>query len=247
MNQVEHVRWIREVISKINPFYDREMLLFFAFVFLLPGWQESSGNLTFVAMDFNAIIDLGPVQTSLVELIAVFFGLLSVWNMKKENILVYPFGIINVAIYVYICYSSKLYAYAGINVFYAFMSIYGWYSWTTRDNNDKPIRITSLSWKQYILCALAILALFVILRLLLVNYTDSKLPSLDAFTTGIYIIAMLLLAFKKIEHWILWITGDVISIGLFAYENLYFSSIQFLIFTIIAVLGFLEWRIKLIK
>ncbi|MEI6455282.1 MAG: nicotinamide riboside transporter PnuC [bacterium] len=198
-------------------------------------------------MDFSTAINMGPIRTTLVELIAVFFGLLSVWNMKKENILVYPFGIINVAIYVYICYASKLYAYAGINIFYAFMSIYGWYSWSARDKDDKPIRITSLSWKMYLLYTLIIFVLFVILRIILVSYTDSTLPTLDAVTTAIYIIAMLLLAFKKIEHWILWIAGDVISIGIFASEKLYFSSFQFFIFTIIAALGFLEWRIKLIK
>lgn len=198
-------------------------------------------------MDFNAVITLGPVQTTFLELIAVLFGLLSVWNMKKENILVYPFGIINVAVYVYICYQSKLYAYAGINVFYALMSIYGWYSWTVRDKDDKAIRITSLGLKQYLLCSLLILLLFFLLRYMLMRFTDSSVPTWDAMTTAIYIIAMLLLAFKKIEHWILWITGDVISIGLFAFEKLYFSSFQFFVFTIIAVLGFLEWRIKLTK
>jgi nicotinamide mononucleotide transporter len=198
-------------------------------------------------MDLNTLITLGPVQTTYLELLAVFFGLLSVWYMKKENLLVYPFGIINVAIYVYICFQSKLYAYAGINVFYAMMSIYGWYSWTRKDPDEKTIRITSFSWKQDILLAVVILILFVILRALLIRFTDSTVPSWDAITTAIYILAMLLLAFKKIEHWILWITGDLISIGLFAYERLYFSSFQFFVFTIIAVLGFIEWRIKLVK
>jgi len=198
-------------------------------------------------MDFNTLIEFGPVQTTPIEIIAVVFGLLSVWKMKKENILVYPFGIINVLIYVYICFQTKLYAYAGINVFYAIMSVYGWYKWTIKGKDDRPVRITSCSVKQYFFYSLIILILFVLLRLILTRLTDSMVPTWDALTTAIYIIAMLLLAFKKIEHWILWITGDVISIGLFAYEKLYFSSFQFLIFTIIAILGFLEWRIKLIK
>lgn len=198
-------------------------------------------------MDFNALIEFGPIQTTPIELIAVFFGLLSVWNMKKENILVYPFGIINVLIYVYLCFHAKLYAYAGINVFFGIMSVYGWYKWTSRDKDDLPVRITNCSGKEYIFYCLAILVIFVILRTLLIRFTDSKLPTWDALTTAMYIIASLLLAFKKIEHWILWITGDIISIALFASEKLYFSSLQFLIFTIVAILGFLEWRIKLIK
>jgi len=198
-------------------------------------------------MNLNELIEIGPLQTTPIEIIAVVFGLLSVWKMKQENILVYPFGIINVLVYVYICFQSKLYAYAGINVFYAVMSVYGWYKWTARDRNDQSIRITSCSGKQYLLFIVLIFVIFLLLRFLLTSLTDSLMPTLDALTTAIYIIAMLLLAFKKIEHWILWISGDVISIGLFAYEKLYFSSFQFLVFTIIAILGFLEWRIKLIK
>lgn len=198
-------------------------------------------------MDLNTLLELGPIQTTPIELIAVFFGLWSVWNMKKENILVYPLGILNVLIYVYICYQTKLYAYAGINVFYAIMSIYGWYNWVRKGPEDKPVRISSCSRKQYLLFGFVILLLFVLLRIFLIRYTDSSVPTWDALTTAIYVIAMFLLALKKIEHWILWISGDIISIGLFASQHLYFSSLQFLVFTIIAVLGFLEWRIKLVK
>ena len=89
-------------------------------------------------MDFP--ISIAGTQTSVVELVAVFFGLLSVWSMKKESILAYPFGIINVLIYVYICFSAKLYAYAGINVFYAVMSAYGWYNWARRDRKMKGLK-----------------------------------------------------------------------------------------------------------
>jgi nicotinamide mononucleotide transporter len=186
-------------------------------------------------------------QTSAMELFAVAFGLMSVWSMKKESILAYPFGIINVLVYVYICFSAKLYAYAGINIFYAVMSVYGWYNWTRKDGQSQVIRITRLTQKQLWIYASAILLFFLILRILLVRFTDSVVPTWDALTTAIYIIGMWLLAFKKIENWIAWIAGDIISVALFAFEKLYFSSFQFLIFTIIATLGFLEWRKKLLQ
>jgi nicotinamide mononucleotide transporter len=195
-------------------------------------------------MDF-AVTVLGA-QTTLVELFAVACGLLSVWFMKKENILVFPFGIVNVLIYVYICYSAGLYAYAGINVFYAGMSIYGWYNWVRRGAEDESLKISRLSRRNILIYLGLIAFFFVILRMLLVAITDSVVPTLDALTTAIYIIGMWLLARKKIENWILWITGDVISVGLFAFEKLYFSSFQFLVFTIIAVFGFIEWRKKLL-
>ena len=193
------------------------------------------------------MIEFGPFKTTVVEIIAVAFGLASVWSMKKENILAFPFGIINVLIYVYICFLSKLYAYASINVFFAVMSVYSWYNWSRKDQNKENIKISSCSLKELILDTAALGFFFIILRILLIKYTDSIVPTWDALTTAIYIIAMWLLARKRIENWIGWIIGDTISIGLFAYERLYFSSFQFLVFTIIAILGFIEWRTKLLK
>ena len=198
-------------------------------------------------MDLNFLIEFGPFKTTVVEIIAVAFGLGSVWSMKKESIFAFPFGIINVLIYVYICFVSKLYAYAGINVFFAVMSIYGWYNWSRKDQNKGNIKISRCSPKELILDIAALMFFFIILRIVLINYTDSIVPTWDALTTAIYIIAMWLLARKRIENWIGWIVGDTISIGLFAFERLYFSSFQFLVFTIIAILGFIEWRTKLLK
>lgn len=198
-------------------------------------------------MFFNYLIGFGPVQTTPIELFAVAFGLLSVWSMKKESILAFPFGIINVLVYVYICFSAKLYAYAGINLFYFVMSVYGWYNWLRQDGNEEKIRITACSLRERLVYGFAIIVFFILLRILLVRFTDSIVPTWDAITTAIYIVGMWLLARKKIENWILWIAGDLISIFLFAYEKLYFSSFQFLVFTIIAVLGFLEWRKKLTR
>jgi nicotinamide mononucleotide transporter len=203
-------------------------------------------NQIIIQMDINYLIEFGPFKTTIIEIIAVAFGLASVWSMKKESILAFPFGIINVLVYVYICFLSKLYAYASINVFFAVMSIYGWYKWSRKDQNSESIRITRCSVKELILDSVVLIIFFVILRIVLIKFTDSIVPTWDALTTAIYIIAMWLLARKRIENWIAWIIGDTISIGLFAYEGLYFSSFQFLVFTIIAVLGFIEWRKKLI-
>ena len=198
-------------------------------------------------MFLNYLIQLGPVQTTPVELIAVFFGLFSVWSMKKESILAFPFGIINVLIYVYICFVTKLYAYASINVFYFVMSVYGWYNWLRTGDNEEKIKISVCSKKARIGNTIAIPIFFIVLLILLKRFTDSVVPVWDALTTAIYIIGMWLLARKKLENWIFWIIGDFISIFLFAYEKLYFSSFQFLVFTIIAVLGYLEWKSKLVK
>jgi len=198
-------------------------------------------------VDPLSLINLGPFQTSLAELTAVFFGLLCVWFMKKESILVFPFGIINVLIYVYICYTQKLYAYAAINVFYFFMSVYGWYNWLRKSSGETVVKVSRCGNRELAVNGLALITFFLILRWALIQFTDSVLPSIDAFTTAIYIIGQWLLTRKRIENWLFWIAGDVISIGLFAYQGLYFSSLQFLVFTIIAIFGFIEWRKKLVS
>ena len=193
----------------------------------------------------NLLIEFGPVKTTLIELIAVAFGLASVWSMKKESILAFPFGIINVLIYVYICFISKLYAYAAINIFFAVMSIYGWYNWSVKGKDEETISISDTRKQEIIGNLIAFVLFFLVLWLILARFTDSVVPFWDGLTTAIYIIAMWLLARKKVENWIGWIIGDFISIGLFAFEKLYFSSFQFLVFTIIAVFGYLAWKKKM--
>ncbi len=201
-------------------------------------------------MTYDYLINIGPVQTSVIELVSVVFGLLSVWSMKKESKLAFPFGIINVVGYVYINFVKDLYALSGINLFFAFMSVYGWYNWSRQSGSEQTVSITRLSRKEMAYNIGAFIFFFIVLRVLLARFTDSPIPTWDAITTALYIVAMWLLARKKIENWIAWIIGDFISVFLYAipYTNNqtnYFSSFQFLVFTIIAVLGYREWRTKL--
>ncbi len=186
------------------------------------------------------------LDTTLLEIIAVLFGLFSVWFAKKENILVYPTGIINVLIYVYICFFAGLYADMGINFFYFIMSVYGWYSWTRIDINKKALPISSCNKNYHILNVIAFIFFFFVIRYVLINYTDSTVPNWDSLTTAIFIIAMWLMARKKVENWIAWIIGDIISIPLYAYKGLVFTSFQFTIFLIIAIMGYIAWRKKLL-
>jgi nicotinamide mononucleotide transporter len=198
-------------------------------------------------MDMTSLIDLGPFQTSFIEIVAVAFGLLCVWYMKKESLLAFPLGIVNVLIYVYIFFSAKLYANAAINGFFFAMSVYGWYNWTRKDIHDKTLRISQCSKREMAMNFIAMILFFIVIRFVLIRYTSSTIPTWDAATTAVYIMAQWLLSRKKIENWLLWIAADTVMIGLCAWEGLYFSSFQYFVFTIIAILGFLEWRIKLMK
>ena len=182
------------------------------------------------------------------EILAVIFGVSSVWYAKKESIWVYPTGIISTAIYVYICYQFTLYGDLIINIYYTLMSIYGWYMWTRLIKGDH-IEITKSSRKDLI-NALGIFistAVFVILVYLYFNRFDRITDYFDTFTTGIFFAAMWMMANKKIEHWLLWIGGNIISIPLYFIKGLGFSGIQFTIFLILAILGYIEWKKNLNK
>ncbi len=190
------------------------------------------------------------MDTSWLEFVAVVFGLASVWFAKQEKILVYPTGIISVLIYIFICFNVKLFADAGINLFYFIMSVYGWYMWTKKTDKP-PLKISFNSLKDWIITGLVfLLSLGVIIFLLKyfngddTDYWSTNVPYIDTFTTSVFIVAMLLMALKKVESWIFWIIGDVISVPLYTYKGLVFTSFQFLVFLILAVMGYVEWKRK---
>ncbi len=184
-------------------------------------------------MDFNAFFEVfwqNVLSTTWLEAVAVVFGLLSVWYAKKENILVYPTGIISVLIYVYICLNFGLYADMGINGFYFVMSVYGWYKWTRKDQHDHLIPISKNSPFQNVISLVGVIVFFFILKYVLTNFTDSTVPVLDSATTAIFIVGMWLMALKKIENWIFWIVGDLISIPLYFHKGLLLTSVQYTVF-----------------
>jgi len=187
------------------------------------------------------------VDSSILEAIAVFFGILSVWYAKKENILVFPTGIISVVIYIYICFFAKLYADMGINFVYFIMSVYGWYMWSRKDDSKPLLPIRWCTGKEHVISAVLLIGFFAILSYFLTHYTDSNVPVIDSATTSIFIVGMWLMARKKIENWIYWIIGDLISIPLYFYKDLALTSIQFTVFLVLAIMGFIEWREKLRK
>ena len=189
----------------------------------------------------NTIIQ-NAQQTTIIEVIAVVFGLLSVIYAWKENILVFPTGIISVIIYVYICQKFGLYADMGINAFYLIMSIYGWYNWTHQKGKVETRAISRTTKNEKIYLSILGPLFFIIIRYILINYTDSSVPNIDSATTSIFLLAMWLMSLKKIENWTLWIIGDAISIPLYAYKGLVLTSLQYSIFLIIAVMGYISWK-----
>ena len=178
------------------------------------------------------------------ELIAVFFGLLSVWFSKNNNVLVYPAGIINTSIFVYLLVKWELLGDMIINIYYFLMSIYGWYYWTRKSNNIGYTPITRMHSTD-----IKIILIIIISSVLFVSYLYSFFEKwsgfvsyVDIITTAIFFAGMWLMARRKIESWFFWILGDIISVPLYFVKGLAFSSFQYLIFTFIAIAGYYKWK-----
>src|SRR5690606_6252139 len=186
------------------------------------------------------------IPTNLVvwELIAVLFGLLSPWFSMKNNILVYPTGIISTLIYVYILAIYGLLGDMLINAYYFAMSIYGWYVWTRKTDAQTYTPITTTTKKEALTAIWIFLGAgrFVFLIYEIFDKWTSWTAYVDTFTTALFLVGMWLMAKKKLENWIFWIVGDFISIPLYFYKGLFFSAILFLIMTIIAICGYYAWK-----
>jgi len=178
------------------------------------------------------------------EIFAVFFGFLSVWFSKNNNVLVFPTGLINTSIFVYLLFKWELLGDMIINAYYFVVSIYGWYYWTRKNSNNDftPISKVNYNDKKIILIISILSAIFVSLMYTVFNKWGGLVSYIDILTTSIFFAGMWLMARRKIESWIFWIIGDIISTPLYLYKGLTFTSFQYFIFTFIAIAGYYKWK-----
>ena len=191
------------------------------------------------------------------EAVAAFFGLLSVFFSVKRHIWVYPTGIISTTIYVYILFNFGLWGDMLINVYYSIMSVYGWISWNK--NTENQIISVDFAKKKDWLVGLNLFAMSLVavcgvyyFKPFIDNHFSMNGVSLgfqqldwanwlDIFTTSLFLIGMWFMAKRKVENWLFWIVGDLICIPMMLYKGLGITSLQYLVFTIMAVVGYLEW------
>ena len=178
------------------------------------------------------------------EIVAVIFGLLSVWFSKQNNILVYPTGMISTSIYVYLLFQWGLIGDMMINGYYFIMSVYGWYVWTRKVDATHFTPITRTTKKEHRISVIIFTAtlIFVYIVYQAFDKWTSWTAYVDTVTTAVFFVGMWLMAKRKIENWIYWIVGDIISVPLYFYKGFTFTSLQYLIFTVIAVYGYLAWK-----
>lgn len=193
------------------------------------------------------------------EVIATLFGLLSVFFSIKKNIWVYPTGIISTVLYVYILFKFGLLGDMMINFYYTVMSIYGWFLWSKSSEDNVHVKVSWADQKEWIFASvLFVISLFLVT---LVYYYKPFIDNhfsmykvelglyhldwanwLDVFVTAIFLVGMWLMAKRKIENWIFWIVGDIICVPMMIYKGLGITSIQYFVFTGMAIIGYFEWK-----
>lgn len=187
--------------------------------------------------------------TTPLEAVAVVMGIVSVYFSRRENIWVYPTGLINTIIYIYISLQGQLIGEASVNVYYTVMSVYGWWLWARRNEQRKKVlRITSSSSKEWIEQAMFFLAfyvaLFFVLTYLRRQHFPNAIPWADAFASATAYTGMWLMARKKVESWWWWIATNIASVPLYASRGYVFTGLYYLVLLAMAVWGLTEWKRK---
>jgi nicotinamide mononucleotide transporter len=197
---------------------------------------------------YQSFID-GLLQTSALEFIAVLAGIASVWFSKKEQVLVYPVGLINTTIFVYLSFKGHLLGEASVNIYYTVMSVYGWWLWTRKNEQQQTIlQIQFSSSKEVLQQLLFFAAFYVVLYTALyfskTSFAPGAIPWADALSSAAAYTGMWLMAKKKVESWYYWIATNIFSIPLYFVKGYVFTSVQFAVLLALAVAGLIAWRKK---
>ena len=186
----------------------------------------------------------------ILEFLAFWFGIISVVFAKKQNILVYPTGIICTIITMYIMYKVSLLGHILVNLIYTIISFFGWWNWSRRENNELVVKVSKFTTNDLtksLLIFFSIMFIAYFAHDFFATNFEGQIKELDILTSGIFVTAMWLMANKKLENWILWIIGNVITIPLYLFSDKIILSIQYVIFTILAVQAYIEWKKSLSK
>lgn len=188
-------------------------------------------------------------NTSLLEFVAVVSGVASVWYSRAENILVYPVGLINTIIYIFISIKGSLFGEASVNLYYTIMSVYGWILWAKKNQQQQHVvKITFSSSKQWVQQLLFFAAFYIViffsLSYLKKNFSAGAIPWADAFASSTAFTGMWLMAKKKVESWYWWIATNIASIPLYFVKHYAFTSVYYLILLVLAVMGLFSWQQK---
>lgn len=182
---------------------------------------------------------------SLLEVSGVISGILCVYLAAKNNIWSWPIAIISVSLYTFIFFEEKLYADAGLQIYFLFTNIYGWYFWSRKSATDHKAPITFVSRKFFLISTACIVIFTFLLGTFLFKKTDASFPYIDSFCTACSLVAQVFLARKIIENWLIWIFVDIIYVGVYLMKDLHLTAGMYALYIVIAAMGYITWKREL--
>jgi nicotinamide mononucleotide transporter len=180
--------------------------------------------------------------TSCLELVAVLFGIVSVFLSVRENIWSWPTALVNVALYFALFYRSGLYSDMGLQVVYFGLSVYGWYEWLYGGAGRTTLRVTRVPARVWAIVTAIGVVLWATLGKLTSHLPGVALPYVDAATTTVSLIAQWMMTRKLLENWTLWIIVDVVYVGMFIFKGLYLTAGNYAIYLVLAIMGHVAWK-----
>ena len=189
------------------------------------------------------------ISGNYIEILGAILGIAYIFFSIRQNILTWPVGLLTSMLYVWVFLVSKLYAEMVLQFYYVVISFYGWYKWLygNRNSSETTLKVSRLTIRLGFILSLITAFIFVLIWIVLKKYTDSIVPVADALATALSIIATWMLARKILEHWLIWIFVDIFSIWLFWYKELYPTVFLFVVYTVMAVVGFIDWKKDFVK
>ena len=190
------------------------------------------------------------IQTRWEEWLSTVLQIASVWYAKKNKVLVYPTGIVGVLLASYIYYfisDPPLYADAILNIYYFFMSIYGWYNWVQKKNDQLVFPVSWCNKKELSIGIGIFIFFWGLIYYMLISITNSNTPVLDSLVSSTAVISMWWMAKRKMENWMAWIVSNIIAIPLNFYKGFMLFTVMYILFLGLAVSGFNEWKMKIKK
>jgi nicotinamide mononucleotide transporter len=191
-------------------------------------------------MNLDRLLELA-IQNRL-EILAVVFGIVSVYLSTREHIWSWPTALVNVTLYFVVFFEVKLYADMGLQVVYFALSLYGWYQWLYGGEQRTELHVSRVTRSLAIRLALLGLTSAVVLGTILARFTDAALPYLDSLTTSTSLVAQWMMTRKIVENWAVWVAVDVVYIGMFIFKQLYLTAGLYTVFLVLAVMGFRKWK-----
>lgn len=179
-----------------------------------------------------------------IEIAAALLGVVNVLLVVGRSVWNYPFGLSMVALYLFVFWEAKLYSDALLQIFFFVIQLYGWWAWVHADRVDHGVAVGWLDNRSRLRWVAGTAVAIVVWGMGMARYTDAVAPFADATVAGLSVSAQILQSFRRVESWALWISVDILAIGLFSWRGLGVTAALYGLFLVLAVLGLVEWRRK---